>query len=107
MGGDDGPGTNPEQLFAAGYSACFHSALRIVARRAKLEADNSVRQRQYHRALEILAGQSASGWPAPAAIPAGRPGVAKPKTGWSCKGEWQFSWVMYSLAQQSIRQLSQ
>ena len=28
MGGDDGPGTNPEQLFAAGYAACFHSALR-------------------------------------------------------------------------------
>jgi Ohr subfamily peroxiredoxin len=28
MGGDDGPGTNPEQLFAAGYAACFHSATR-------------------------------------------------------------------------------
>ncbi len=28
MGGDDGPGTNPEQLFAAGYAACFHSAMR-------------------------------------------------------------------------------
>lgn len=27
MGGDDGPGTNPEQLFAAGYAACFHSAM--------------------------------------------------------------------------------
>ena len=27
MGGDDGPGTNPEQLFAAGYAACFSSAL--------------------------------------------------------------------------------
>jgi osmotically inducible protein OsmC len=24
MGGDDGPGTNPEQLFATGYAACFH-----------------------------------------------------------------------------------
>src|SRR5216683_346320 len=30
MGGS-GDGTNPEQLFAAGYSACFHSALRLVA----------------------------------------------------------------------------
>ena len=29
MGGDGGPGTNPEQLFAAGYAACFHSALRF------------------------------------------------------------------------------
>ena len=28
MGGDGGPGTNPEQLFAAGYAACFHSAMR-------------------------------------------------------------------------------
>lgn len=30
MGGDDGPGTNPEQLFAAGYAACFHSAMRYA-----------------------------------------------------------------------------
>jgi lipoyl-dependent peroxiredoxin len=33
MGGT-GNGTNPEQLFAAGYSACFHSALRVVTGRA-------------------------------------------------------------------------
>lgn len=32
MGGDGGPGTNPEQLFAAGYAACFEGALRLVAR---------------------------------------------------------------------------
>jgi lipoyl-dependent peroxiredoxin len=32
MGGDDGPGTNPEQLFAAGYAACFHSAMRFAVR---------------------------------------------------------------------------
>jgi osmotically inducible protein OsmC len=37
IGGDDGPGTNPEQLFAAGYSACFDSALRLVARREKID----------------------------------------------------------------------
>ena len=40
MGGAGG-GTNPEQLFAAGYSACFHSALRIVARRAKVDPGDS------------------------------------------------------------------
>jgi lipoyl-dependent peroxiredoxin len=34
-------GTNPEQLFAAGYSSCFHSALKLVARRMKLDADES------------------------------------------------------------------
>lgn len=32
-----GNGTNPEQLFAAGYAACFHSALRHVARRAGVD----------------------------------------------------------------------
>jgi osmotically inducible protein OsmC len=31
LGGSGGEGTNPEQLFAAGYSACFHSALKFVA----------------------------------------------------------------------------
>ena len=35
LGGDDGPGTNPEQLFAAGYSSCFAGALGVVARSAK------------------------------------------------------------------------
>ncbi len=32
MGGDGGPGTNPEQLFAAGFAACFHSAMRFALR---------------------------------------------------------------------------
>ena len=36
LGGAGGQGTNPEQLFAAGYSACFLSAMRFVARRDKL-----------------------------------------------------------------------
>jgi lipoyl-dependent peroxiredoxin len=35
MGGPGGDGTNPEQLFAAGYAACFESALRLVARAQK------------------------------------------------------------------------
>lgn len=43
MGGPGGDLTNPEQLFAAGYSACFHSALQLVARRSKVSiADSSV-----------------------------------------------------------------
>ena len=37
LGGAGGPGTNPEQLVAAGYAACFDSALRLVARKQKLE----------------------------------------------------------------------
>jgi lipoyl-dependent peroxiredoxin len=36
MGGDGG-GTNPEQLFAVGFAACFESALAVVARRERLE----------------------------------------------------------------------
>lgn len=36
MGGDSGPGTNPEQLFAAGYSACFLGALKFVAGKNKV-----------------------------------------------------------------------
>ena len=32
LGGNDGPGTNPEQLFAMGYSACFIGALKAVGR---------------------------------------------------------------------------
>jgi osmotically inducible protein OsmC len=39
--GGKGDGTNPEQLFAAGYSACFHSALRGVARRAGVDPGES------------------------------------------------------------------
>ena len=37
MGGPGGDGTNPEQLFAAGYAACFANAMRSVARRGERE----------------------------------------------------------------------
>jgi len=36
----DGGGTNPEQLFAVGFASCFESALKVVARRQKVEADD-------------------------------------------------------------------
>ena len=44
LGGAGGQGTNPEQLFAAGYSACFIGAMKFVAGRDKLPmpADASV-----------------------------------------------------------------
>ncbi|SOY63115.1 Ohr family peroxiredoxin [Cupriavidus taiwanensis] len=38
--GGPGNGTNPEQLFAAGYAACFHGALHLLARRARLQVEN-------------------------------------------------------------------
>jgi osmotically inducible protein OsmC len=40
MGGQGGA-TNPEELFAAGYAACFHSALKVVASREKLNVDGT------------------------------------------------------------------
>lgn len=46
MGGAGRPGTNPEQLFAAGYAACFESALRFLAQQQKKEiTDSSVTAR--------------------------------------------------------------
>jgi Ohr subfamily peroxiredoxin len=44
LGGTGGSGTNPEQLFAAGYSACFLSALKLVGSKRKIDiaADSSV-----------------------------------------------------------------
>ncbi|MET3930958.1 MULTISPECIES: organic hydroperoxide resistance protein [Lysobacter] len=44
LGGAGGEGTNPEQLFAAGYSACFLGALKFVAGKEKiaLPADASI-----------------------------------------------------------------
>jgi osmotically inducible protein OsmC len=41
MGGQGGAGTNPEQLFAVGYAACFQSALLNVANGRKLDASGS------------------------------------------------------------------
>ena len=40
MGGAGGA-ANPEMLFAAGYAACFHSALKVVGRQDKLNVDGS------------------------------------------------------------------
>ncbi|MEV4822761.1 organic hydroperoxide resistance protein [Micromonospora sp. NPDC049275] len=54
MGGAGGA-ANPEQLFAAGYAACFHSALRLVARRAKADVSDSV------VAAEVGIGPNGSG----------------------------------------------
>lgn len=45
LGGDGGPGTNPEQLFASGYSACFIGAMKAVAasQKLRLPAEVSIR----------------------------------------------------------------
>ncbi|WP_284992004.1 organic hydroperoxide resistance protein [Arthrobacter sp. efr-133-TYG-120] len=51
--GGNGKGTNPEQLFAAGYAACFHSALRLVGRKARVDlTDSAVAAKIHFGALE-------------------------------------------------------
>jgi Ohr subfamily peroxiredoxin len=40
-GPEDGAGTNPEQLFACGYAACFHSALLFFANRREVDVEGS------------------------------------------------------------------
>jgi len=44
LGGAGGPGTNPEQLFAAGYAACFLSAMKLVGggMQTPIPADSSI-----------------------------------------------------------------
>jgi osmotically inducible protein OsmC len=40
--GGDGAGTNPEQLFAVGYAACFSSVVTLLAQRRKVEARDAI-----------------------------------------------------------------
>ena len=42
LGGAGGPGTNPEQMFAAGYSACFIGAMKAVGAKMKLKVPDAV-----------------------------------------------------------------
>ena len=41
MGGPGGDRTNPEQLFAAGYAACFHNGMRLIAGQQRLKLGES------------------------------------------------------------------
>jgi Ohr subfamily peroxiredoxin len=41
LGGPGGEATNPEQLFAAGYAACFHNGLRVIGREQKVRLPES------------------------------------------------------------------
>jgi Ohr subfamily peroxiredoxin len=42
LGGNGGPGTNPEQLFAAGFGACFLGAVAVAARRKHVEVPDGM-----------------------------------------------------------------
>lgn len=72
LGGAGGPGTNPEQLFAAGYSACFLGALKFVAARQKvaLPASTSV-------SGQVGIGAITTGFGIQAALAISAPGVER------------------------------
>lgn len=69
MGGDDGPGTNPEQMLATGWAACFHQALKGAARARKADVSES--------AVTVTVGleRSDAGFDLAARIEAEVPGV--------------------------------
>ncbi len=67
--GGAGGATNPEQLFAAGYAACFHSALKLVARRMRVELTDSA------VTVEVGLVKQGVGFGLQAAIEAELPGV--------------------------------
>lgn len=69
MGGSGGTGTNPEQLFAAGYSACFHSALLGVARREKVAVAGSA------VTAEVSLGRTDEGYGLSVVLEVSLPGV--------------------------------
>lgn len=76
MGGpEDGDGTNPEQLFAVGYAACFHSALKLVARRMKLDAEDST----VTAAVGIGPGEGVLGWAIQVDLTVHLPNVSDPE----------------------------
>ena len=72
LGGAGGDGTNPEQLFAAGYSACFLGALKFVAgkQRVALPASTTVTGK-------VGIGQIPTGFGIQAELTIAAPGVAR------------------------------
>ncbi|AFT69965.1 OsmC-like protein [Alloalcanivorax dieselolei B5] len=74
LGGPGGEGTNPEQLFAAGYSACFLSALKLVAGKAKvtLPAESSVQG-------QVGIGPVGAGFGLEVALTVSLPGLDQPQ----------------------------
>ncbi len=72
LGGNGAPGTNPEQLFAAGYSACFIGALKFVAGKEKvtLPADTSI-------VATVGIGQIPTGFGIEAELKVSAPGIER------------------------------
>ena len=71
LGGPGGAGTNPEQLFAAGYAACFHSALQLVARKEKVRLTDAT------VTAEVSIGKQGEGFGLSAELVVTLPGVER------------------------------
>ena len=74
LGGDDGPGTNPEQLFAAGYAACFMSAMQLVSGQTRIKLPLETR---VHAEVGI-GPREAGGFGLAVTLTAELPGLAEP-----------------------------
>jgi Ohr subfamily peroxiredoxin len=70
-GKGEGEGTNPEELFAAGYAACFESALRLVARQQDLDVDDVT------VTAEVAIGKDGDGFALQAKLRARLPGIER------------------------------
>jgi osmotically inducible protein OsmC len=70
LGGPGGPGTNPEQLFAAGYSACFLGALKYVAGKRKVALPSTTTV-----SGKVGIGPAAAGFGLEAALTIAAPGI--------------------------------
>ncbi|MGO2233512.1 organic hydroperoxide resistance protein [Marinomonas sp. UCMA 3892] len=74
LGGAGGEGTNPEQLFAAGYSACFIGALKLAASQQKVKVPNDV---NVTATIGIGANTKGEGFTISADLEVNVPGVEK------------------------------
>ncbi|OCP07157.1 MULTISPECIES: organic hydroperoxide resistance protein [unclassified Ensifer] len=74
LGGDGARGTNPEQLFAAGYSACFLGALKFVAGKEKVKLPEDTR---VTGTVGIGPREDGAGFGIDAALEISSPGVDK------------------------------
>ncbi|MDD2704620.1 MAG: organic hydroperoxide resistance protein [Acidocella sp.] len=74
MGGDGGPGTNPEQIFSVGYSACFLGALKFVASKEKVKLPETTK---VSADIGIGPRDDGTGFGITAALTISAPGVEK------------------------------
>ena len=74
LGGGGGEGTNPEQLFAMGYSACFLGALKAVARQEKVTIPDDA---EIHATVSFGENAKGSGFNIAAALEVAIPGMDK------------------------------